>query len=135
MQVDCAGLFTYQRRSRNRVSALLAKDRVDQALLTFVPLALVGYAIGVLVSAYMLYCVMMLADDWNYYWYHLGYTLHEKEAGLHEESAYRWDKRMHLAFAEAGLCFALSSSFIALGMWKTTPPPQPIPAITTPATK
>jgi len=34
-----------------------------------VPCGVAGYAMGVAFSAVMLFCVMMMADNWNYAWY------------------------------------------------------------------
>jgi hypothetical protein len=62
------------------VVALLAKDRVDVALLTWIPWGLGTYALGVAVSAFMLYCVMMTAEHWNYFWYHSSYDIDERQA-------------------------------------------------------
>jgi hypothetical protein len=52
------------------VLALLAKDHVDAAIIKNVPWALGGYAVGIALSAIMLFCIMMMADYWNYSWFH-----------------------------------------------------------------
>jgi hypothetical protein len=52
----------------------LAKDKVDPAILKTVPWCLTIYALGVTASATMMYCAMMHADKWNFYWYYLAYT-------------------------------------------------------------
>jgi hypothetical protein len=52
------------------VLALLAKDHVDAAIIKNVPWALGGYAVGIALSAVMLFCIMMMADYWNYSWFH-----------------------------------------------------------------
>jgi hypothetical protein len=103
------------------VIALLAKDKVDQVLLTFVPWGLGGYALGVVASAFMLFCVMMMADWWNYYWYYLGYTSQEDEAELAEAQAGKWHIWMYVTFWVAIAAFAVSSGLVAYGMAKSTP--------------
>src|SRR5882757_1195652 len=62
------------------VIALLAKDKVDPIVFKTVPWCLTIYAIGVTASAVMMYCSMMHADNWNYYWYHLAYTTDKPSA-------------------------------------------------------
>jgi hypothetical protein len=118
------------------VVALLAKDKPDQSLLIFVPWGLAGYALGVVVSAFMLYCVMMMADGWNDHWYYLSYELDQVKADDAETSANKWQKRMNNTFGFAIACFAISCGVVAYGMAKVTPASVlPPAAITSPIAK
>lgn len=103
------------------VVALLGKDKIDQSILTFVPFGLVGYAIGVILSAYMLYCVMMMADHWNFYWAEYAYDGTEENADAYADIANGWQKWMNRIFALAIVCFAVSSTLVAIGMARATP--------------
>lgn len=103
------------------VIALLSKDKVDQALLTFIPWALGGYALGVAVSAYMLFCVMMSADHWNEFWYFLSYEVDERKAEREDNLGKKWQKRMNAGFLVAIFCFAFSCMVVAVGMSRVAP--------------
>jgi hypothetical protein len=94
------------------VVALLAKDRVDVALLTYIPWGLAAYAGGVVVSAFMLYCVMMTAEYWNYFWYHSSYDIDEKEAEENEKLGRSWQKWMTNTFGFAIGCFSLGAQLL-----------------------
>jgi hypothetical protein len=83
------------------VLALLAKDPVDASIVSNVPWALGGYALGVAASAFMLFCVMMFADYWNYYWYYLTYSRNEETAGAAEDIANMWHWGFYIAFGLA----------------------------------
>jgi hypothetical protein len=79
------------------VLALLAKDHVDSAIIKNVPYALGGYALGVALSAVMLFCIMMMADYWNYFWYHASYVENDEGAEGAEKIANRWQCRHRLS--------------------------------------
>ena len=40
----------------------------------------------------MMFCVMRMAENWNYFWYHMSYTGNESEGREHETRANHWDK-------------------------------------------
>jgi hypothetical protein len=80
------------------VVALLSKDKVDQSILTWVPYGLGAYALGVVFSAVMLFCVMMMADQWNYAWYWWSYGDDEELAEQSETSAHHWHKGVYTFF-------------------------------------
>lgn len=111
------------------VIALLAKDRVDVALLTYIPWGLGAYAVGVVVSAFMLYCVMMTAENWNYFWYHSSYALDEKEAEEDERLGRSWSKWMNNTFGFAIGCFFIGSAIVAFGMSRVAPTPSIWPTV------
>jgi len=96
------------------VIALLAKDRVDVALLTYIPWGLGPYAAGVVVSAFMLYRVMMTAENWNYFWYHSSYDIDEKEAASSEKLGRSWQKWMNNTFGFAIGCFLSAAQWLHL---------------------
>lgn len=103
------------------VIALMGKEKVDASILTYVPIGLVGYAMGVVVSALMLFCVMMLADNWNYFWYYSSLEKDEVAAIECEDAANWWHGAMYWAFAGAILCFAISSGLVGYGMTNSAP--------------
>ena len=117
------------------VIALLAKDRVDVALLTYIPWGLGAYAAGVVVSAFMLYCVMMTAENWNYFWYHSSYDIDDRQAVLSEKLGRSWQKWMNNTFGFAIGCFFIGSAVVAFGMSRVAPTPSiwPSVVIATPA--
>jgi hypothetical protein len=119
------------------VIALLSKDRVDQALLTWVPWGIGGYALGVVFSAFMLFCVMMMADNWNYAWYWWSYGDNETFGNEFEAVAGRWHKGMYAAFIVPILCFVVGSGLVAYGLATSKPTSTgPFPSIINlPATK
>lgn len=116
------------------VIALLAKDRVDIALLTYIPWGLAAYAAGVVVSAFMLYCVMMTADNWNYFWYHSSYDVDTQLAAASEKLGRSWHKWMNNTFGFAIGCFFIGSIVVAVGMSRVAPTPSiwPTVVLTTP---
>jgi hypothetical protein len=95
------------------VLALLAKDKVDPALFRTVPWCLVLYALGVTVSAAMMFCTMMMADHWNYFWYNIAYARDREAAEANEVTADRRHKGVYAFFGAAILCFIISSSILA----------------------
>jgi hypothetical protein len=98
------------------VIALLAKDKVDPALLKTVPWCLCIYATGVASSAIMMFCAMMLAENWNYFWYHFAYTADEPQARVNEANATYWRARVRVSFVAAIICFTVASMILAVGM-------------------
>lgn len=103
------------------VVALLSKDKVDQALITWVPWGLGGYALGVVFSAVMLFCVMMMADNWNYFWYWSSYGDDAETATKSEENANWWHKGVYTFFVVPIICFAAASGFVAYGLATAKP--------------
>src|SRR5439155_18053930 len=106
------------------VIALLSKDRVDVALLTYIPWGLAAYAFGVVVSAFMLYCVMMVAENWNFFWYHSVYDIDRERAQISEDEGEGWQSRMNKAFIFAIGCFFIGSAVVAFGMSRVAPIPS-----------
>lgn len=98
------------------VIAFLAKDRVDPVVYKYVPYCLGGYALGVLASAVMLFCIMMNADYWNYFWYYISYENDVPEAKDCEKVANRWQRGMYATFFAATLLFILSSGLMAFAL-------------------
>jgi hypothetical protein len=98
------------------VLALLAKEKIPPTLLTYVPWSLALYAAGVTISAGMLFCVMMMADNWNYYWYAISYTNDDETADESEENARWWHKGVYGAFIVSIGCFLLASLVVAIAL-------------------
>jgi hypothetical protein len=120
------------------VIALLSKDKVDQALLTWVPMGVSAFALGVVFSACMLFCVMMTADNWNYAWYWWSYGGNQKIADACETRAAWWHKGVYAFFVVPILCFAVGCGFVAYGLAKSQPTTNssPFPSVIyLPATK
>jgi hypothetical protein len=103
------------------VVALLSKDRVDQALLIWVPWGVAGYALGVVFSAVMLFCVMMMADNWNYAWYWWSYGGEQETGDECEAKAGLWHRGVYTFFVVPIICFALGSGFVAYGLATSKP--------------
>jgi hypothetical protein len=98
------------------VLALLAKDKVDPSLLKTVPWCLALYATGVAASAVMMFCAMMLAENWNYFWYHFAYTADEVRGRASERKAARWQRLVRTSFVAAMLCFLVASLVLAIAL-------------------
>jgi hypothetical protein len=120
------------------VVALLSKDQVDQALLTWVPYGVGAFALGVVFSAVMLFCVMMMADNWNYFWYWSSYGNDQEVATASEINAGWWHKGVYTFFVVPIVCFTVGSGFVAYGLAKSQPTSSssPFPSVIyLPATK
>jgi hypothetical protein len=100
---------------------LLAKDHVDAAIVRYVPWALGGYALGVALGALMLFCCMMMADYWNYSWYHSAYIGDGEAAEAAETVANRWQWAFYFVFALAVALFLGSSLFVAWAVTSAKP--------------
>jgi hypothetical protein len=100
------------------VIALLAKDKVDPIIFATVPWCLSIYAIGVAASAIMMYCAMMHADRWNFYWYHLAYTADTASAIRSESKANYWQSKIRVSFVLAMSSFLIASIVLAVAMAK-----------------
>jgi hypothetical protein len=111
------------------VVALLSKDRVDQSLITWVPWGLAAYGLGVVFSAVMLFCVMMMADNWNYAWYWWSYGGDEETGDSCETSAGWWHKGVYTFFVIPIICFAAGSGLVAFGLSMATPVSSPFPSV------
>jgi hypothetical protein len=112
------------------VVALLSKEKVDQSLLTWVPLGLGAYALGVVCSAVMLFCVMMMADNWNYAWYWWSYGNGHETGDECETKAGHWHKGVYTFFAAPIICFTLGCGFVAYGLAKSLPTSSgPFPSV------
>ena len=64
----------------------------------------------------MMYCAMMHADNWNYFWYHLGYTADKDSARKNEANASYWESKLRISFVVAMLSFILASLILAVAM-------------------
>jgi hypothetical protein len=109
------------------VLALLAKDKIDPTLYRTVPWCLGLYALGVTVSAVMMFCTMMMADYWNYFWYNIAYARDHEAAAANEATADRWHKGVYAFFGGAILCFIISSAILARALLSLTVVAGPVP--------
>jgi hypothetical protein len=98
------------------VIALLAKEDVPPVLFTYIPYALALYALGVALSAVTIYCIMMMADHWNYFWYNTSYLGDHTAAAEYEEIANRWQARMNSGFQATIAMFVIGSIIVAIGL-------------------
>jgi hypothetical protein len=119
------------------VVAMLSKDKVDQAILTWVPWGVGAFELGVVFSAVMLFCVMMMADNWNYTWYWWSYGDNEKFGDEYEVVANRWHRAVYAFFVVPIVFFVLGCGFVAYGLAKSQPTSNsPFPSVIyLPATK
>jgi hypothetical protein len=109
------------------VVAMLSKDKVDQAVLTWVPWGVGAFALGVVFSAVMLFCVMMMADNWNYAWYWWSYGDDQETGDKCETKAGWWHKGVYTFFVVPVGFFALGCGFVAYGLSKSQPTPNVSP--------
>lgn len=100
------------------VIALLAKQDAPPVLFAYVPYALCLYALGVALSTVTIYCIMMMADHWNYFWYYASYLNDQTSAAEMEEIADRWQKRMVSGFQATIVMFVIGCVVVAIGMSK-----------------
>jgi hypothetical protein len=101
------------------IVAILSKEKIDPILNAAIPYALSGYAIGVLVSAIMLFCIMMMADHWNYFWYFSSYDPDYDVADRSEKYANLWHWGMYTCFALTIACFLFGSGAIAKSLFNS----------------
>jgi hypothetical protein len=83
----------------------------------------------------MLFCVMMTADNWNYFWYHSSYDIDVEQASASEKLGRSWHKWMINTFGFAIGCFFIGSVVVAVGMSRVAPTPSiwPTVVLTTPS--
>jgi hypothetical protein len=98
------------------VIALLSKDRADAVLLEWVPWALGSYALGVVGAAVAMFCIMMMADNWNYYWYAIAYTQVDADADEANEKANWWHRWFYTAFVMTIVFFVAGSGIVAASL-------------------
>jgi hypothetical protein len=103
------------------VLALLAKEHVDTTILRNVPWALGGYALGVALSAIMMFCIMMMADNWNYYWYNWSYLGEYEDARTVEKHANYWQWAFYALFAITIVLFLATSVFVGAAVMEAKP--------------
>jgi hypothetical protein len=94
------------------VVALLSKDTLPVSLLKTIPSSLALYVLGVAAAAVMLFCVMRMADQWNYFWYWMSHG-DEPEARKAEAIAKWWHKFVYVAFTISILFFLIASALLA----------------------
>jgi hypothetical protein len=98
------------------VLALLAKDKIDPVLYKIVPWCLAGYAVGVALSALMMFSAMMLAENWNYFWYEFAYNDDEPRARANQKKASSWQKVVRGCFVCTIVCFIAASLVLSIAM-------------------
>ena len=103
------------------VIAFLAKEHVDPAIYKLVPWCLGVYALGVFASAVALFCEMMNADYWNYYWYYRSYEENYAKADHCEDIANRWHRGYYAGFIGSILAFVSGSGMMAYALLQVLP--------------
>jgi hypothetical protein len=88
--------------------ALLGKEHVEPGLWQIMPWCLGLFASGVSIGAAMMFCVMKLADEWNYFWYWMSYGDDEDRGRSAETNARWWGTRVNWAFWLSIGCFSAS---------------------------
>jgi hypothetical protein len=96
----------------------MSKDKIDPHLFHIVPWCLGGYAVGVLTSAAMMFCVMMNADYWNYHWYSISYADDDDGAANYEVVADRWHMGIYICFVAAVVSFLISSVILSVALFQ-----------------
>jgi hypothetical protein len=69
----------------------------------------------------MMFCIMMMADNWNYFWYNWSYLNDYAEAGKVEKAANRWHRAFYALFAVTILLFLVTSVFVAFAVTGAKP--------------
>jgi hypothetical protein len=101
------------------ILAFLSKDRIEPHMLQLASWCLVGYAFGVVVGAFMLFCCTRAAEEFDVYWRRvadpeLKHTTELKRTPRHAALiGGQWQSRMSSSFFIALLSFFLSSCFLA----------------------
>ena len=107
------------------VIAYLAKDNIDRALFHIIPWCLLGYGLGVLFSAVMMFCEMMNADYWNYHSYYTSYERNAASAESSSKIADRWHFSFYCAFILAVICFLAASGVLSWALLSVITPTVP----------
>jgi hypothetical protein len=107
------------------VIAYLSKDNIDRVLFHIIPWCLLGYGLGVLFSAAMMFCEMMNADYWNYHWYYSSYELDAAEANRSSTIADRWHFSFYCAFILVVICFLAASGILSWALLSVVTPIVP----------
>jgi hypothetical protein len=94
------------------VIALVAKS--DSNIAWVVPACLAVYALGVAAGALMMFGSMRMADEWNYFWYHMSYTGDEDKGRASETKANWWASFVKTTFAGSVICFLVASVALAV---------------------
>lgn len=69
----------------------------------------------------MMFCIMMMADNWNYYWYNWSYLGEYDDARKVEKAANVWHWTFYLLFAATIVLFLATSIFVGLAMMGARP--------------
>jgi hypothetical protein len=64
----------------------------------------------------MMFCAMMLAERWNYFWYYNAYAGDKKRGEASEKKANRWQGMVRASFVAAMLCFLVASLILATAL-------------------
>jgi hypothetical protein len=114
------------------VLAYLAKDRLDPSVLHWVSWCLVGYGVGVVLGASMMFCMIRALDYYNVRWRDLalpGSFPDSPADPTARTKAYRWWQAAHWCFALSMFSFITSSGVVAWTLASSTPPAAQIPGI------
>jgi hypothetical protein len=100
------------------VLAVLAKEHppaIPQMLTGF---SLGLYALGVAMAAVMMFSVMRMADEWNYFWYWMSHGNDLKKGRKAESAAHMWKALVFGTFTFSIACFVVASTLLACGLSK-----------------
>lgn len=107
------------------ILAFLAKDKLDPGVLLLAPWSLVGYALGVIAGAWMLFCSTRSVEEYSLYWSLLStYQPGNIDSEAVRQRGWKWQQRMRHAFLMSILAFFLSSFFVAYIVARSVPPQQ-----------
>lgn len=104
------------------ILAFLAKDKLDPTVLRSAPWCLVGYAIGVLAGAFMMFCSVRSSEEYTLHWQVRALSLHAHNADAIANTAFNWQKRARRSFILALMAFFFSSCFVAYILSESKPP-------------
>jgi|ERR1041385_3094985 ABC-type Fe3+-siderophore transport system permease subunit len=92
------------------ILAYLAKENSSGPLVHVASLCLGGYALGVLLGALYMLCIVFGVDWWNSYWESKALHYGKKSESVSLQNATWWDKAATYFFSASMACF-ISSSF------------------------
>ncbi len=106
------------------ILAFLAKDKLDASVLRMAPWCLIGYALGVIAGAFMLFSSIRSLEEYSMYW---RLIIHPDDTGksiTRRKIAWIYQLSVRLSFIISVLAFFYSSCFLAYVLTKSIPPQQ-----------
>jgi hypothetical protein len=101
------------------VLALLSKESLNPTVLKVASACLGGYALGVLLGAGMMFCIVRSLDFYSLRWRLEAHPVEGVNEKASQNHAQRWWKRMRNCFYSSMAAFILSSGTLAIVIFET----------------